>query len=342
MEDRKPSEQEPTFWVRDVPVYGDAILSPMARYSDVPFRTLCRACGSAMNYTEFVPAGALVNPENSMWRRLDVRPGGEKPMVFQIFGFDAQELLAAALVIQEWGPDIIDINMGCSAPKVSEHGGGVGMMRKPKLVAETFALLSKHLTIPFTGKIRLGWDESSRNFLEIAHIMEDNGASLVAIHGRTRTQKYMGKADWDAIAELKQSVSIPVIGNGDVKTAVDIDRLKAHTGCEAVLIGRAAVGNPWIFGRKAREDLLFSEVVAGIRLHLQEMLAYYGDPNGLIRFRRHLKKYFSGLALKPYLFKLLEADNKEAFEQILQELETAVPQQEPLGNLQKVRYFPSH
>ena len=340
MEEKLPNERKPSFYVRDIPIYGDTILSPMARYSDVPFRTLCRAHGSAMNYTEFVPAGALLHPENSMWRRLDVRPGGEKPMVFQIFGFDAQELLEAALVIQEWGPDIIDINMGCSAPQVSEYGAGVGMMRKPKLVEETFRLLTRHLEVPVTGKIRLGWDESSKNFLEIAHIMEDNGASLVAIHGRTRAQKYMGEADWDPIAELKQSVSIPVIGNGDVKTAVDIDRMKAHTGCDAVMIGRAAVGNPWIFERKAREDVIFAEIMAGIRLHLQEMLAYYGDSAGLRRFHRHLKKYLSGLALKPYLYRLLEVDDREAFELILQEMETAVTLHEPLSTLQKVRYFP--
>jgi nifR3 family TIM-barrel protein len=294
-----------------------------------------------MNYTEFVPAGALLHPENSMWRRLDVKPGGEKPMVFQIFGFDAQELLEAAFVIQEWGPDIIDINMGCSAPQVSEHGAGVGMMRKPKLVEETFRLLTKHLEVPVTGKIRVGWDESSKNFLEIARIMEDNGASLVAMHGRTRAQKYMGKADWDAIAALKQAVGIPVIGNGDVKTAVDIDRMKAHTGCDAVMIGRAAVGNPWIFERKAREDVVFAEITAVIRLHLQEMLAYYGDPYGLKKFGRHLKKYLKGLALKHYQKRLLATNDKDVFEEILQEMETAVPLQEPLAKLHKVRYFPS-
>ena len=340
MEEKQTVEKQPTFWVRDVPVYGDTILSPMARYSDVPFRTLCRAHGSAMNYTEFVPAGALLHAENPMWRRLDVKPGGEKPMVFQIFGFDAQELLDAALVIQEWGPDIIDINMGCSAPQVSEHGAGVGMMRQPKLVEETFRLLAKHLEIPVTGKIRMGWDEASRNFLEIAHIMEDNGASLVAMHGRTRAQKYRGVADWDAIAELKQSVGIPVIGNGDVKTAVDIDRLKTHTGCDAVMIGRAALGNPWIFARKPREDVIFAEIMAVIRLHLQEVLAHYGDPIGLIGFRRHVKKYLSGLALKPYLQLLLATEDKAEFERILQDMETAVPRQESLGKLQKVRYFP--
>lgn len=341
MEEKQPIERKPSFYVRDIPIYGDTILSPMARYSDVPFRTLCRAHGSAMNYTEFVPAGALIHPENSMWRRLDVRPGGETPMVFQIFGFDAQELLEAALVIQEWGPDIIDINMGCSAPQVSEHGAGVGMMRKPKLVEETFRLLTKYLEVPVTGKIRVGWDEASKNFLEIAHIMEDNGASLVAMHGRTRTQKYMGVADWDAIAELKQSMSIPVVGNGDVKTAVDIDRMKAHTGCDAVMIGRAAVGNPWIFERKAREDVVFAEILAGIRLHLQEMLAYYGDPDGLRRFNRHLRKYLKGLALKHYQKRLLATDDKDEFELTLQEMEIAVPLQEPLAILHKVRYFPS-
>jgi len=341
MEEKQPIEQKPTFYVRDVPIYGDTILSPMARYSDVPFRTLCRAHGSAMNYTEFVPAGALLHEKNPMWRRLDVRPSGEQPMVFQIFGFDAQELLEAALVIQEWGPDIIDINMGCSAPQVSEHGAGVGMMRKPKLVEETFRLLTKHLEVPVTGKIRIGWDDNSRNFVEIVRIMEDNGASLVAMHGRTRFQKYRGVAEWDPIAELKQAVSIPVIGNGDVKTAVDIDRMKAHTGCDAVMIGRAAVGNPWIFERKAREDVIFAEITAAIRLHLHEMLAYYGDPHGLKKFGRHLKKYLKGLALKHYQKRLFETDDKYEFELILQEMETAVPLQEPLVKLHKVRYFPS-
>jgi tRNA-dihydrouridine synthase B len=340
MEEKQPVSQKPTFWVRDVPVYGDVILSPMARYSDVPFRALCRAYGSAMSYTEFVPAGALLHDKNPMWRRLDVRPGGEKPMVFQIFGFDVQELLDAALVIQEWGPDIIDINMGCSAPQVSEHGAGVGMMRKPKLVAKTFRLLNEHLEIPVTGKIRLGWDGSSKNYLEIARIMEDNGASLVAIHGRTKAQKYRDEADWDAIAELKQAVSIPVIGNGDVKTAVDIDRIKAYTGCDAVMIGRAAVGNPWIFARKPREEVLFADIMAAIRLHLREMLAYYGDPAGLVSFRRHLKKYLSGLALKHYQRRLMVIDDKDEFEAVLREMETAVPIQEPLAKLQRVRYFP--
>jgi len=339
MSKRQTPHDKPNFWVRDIPVYGDTILAPMAQYSDVPYRALCRAHGSAMSYTEFVPATALLHERNPMWRRLDIKPGGEKPMVFQIFDYDPKRLLAAARRIETWGPDIIDINMGCSAPQISDQGAGVAMMRYPERVAETFRLLSKHLTVPVTGKIRLGWDATSKNYLEIAHIMEDNGAALIAIHGRTREQKYRGQADWDAIAALKQAVRIPVIGNGDVKTAADIDRMKAHTGCDAVMIGRAAVGNLWIFSRRDRETVAFTDIVSAIRLHLQEMVAYYGQEDGLYRFKRHLRKYLAGLALKPYVQAMIAAKETETFLQILYEMETAVPLHEPVAALSKIRAF---
>lgn len=332
--------KEPAFWVRDVPVYGDAILAPMARYSDVPNRALCRQYGSAMNYTEFVPANALLREPNPLWRRLDIHPDGEPPMVFQIFGSDAQELLAAAQRIEVWGPDIIDINMGCSSPKVSEQGAGVAMMRQPKLVAETFALLTRHLQVPVTGKLRLGWGQDSRNYLEIARIMVDNGAAAVALHGRTRSQKYGGQADWDAIAALKQAVAVPVIGNGDVDAPEAIAAMRAYTGCDAVMIGRAAIGNPWIFARQERWDLTFAEVTAVIRLHLREMVAHYGDVDGLVRFRRHLRRYFAGLALKRFLQPLLATTDLVMFEELLQAIETAVPLDLPLHELKKRTWFP--
>jgi tRNA-dihydrouridine synthase B len=330
----------PTFHVRDIPIYGNTILSPMAAYSDVPYRAICRRFGAAMQYTEFVPAEALLQQPNPLWQRLDSHPNGERPLVFQIFGHDARQILQAAQRIEAWEPDIIDINMGCSAPKISEKGAGVGMMRQPKLVAETFRLLSKHLAVPVTGKLRLGWDETSQNYLEIAKIMVDNGASLVALHGRTRSQKYRGTADWDAIARLKQSVSVPVLGNGDVKTAVDIDKLKAHTGCDGIMIGRAAVGNPWIFARQERETLTFREVTAVIRQHLQESLAHYGNPAGLINFRRHLKRYLSGLALKPFLRPMLATEDVAEFEELLGVIETAVPNHLPIAQLMKLTRFP--
>ena len=334
----------PSFFIRDLPVYGDTILSPMAAYSDVPFRAICRQFGAALHYTEFVPTEALLGDPNPLWRRLDVHPAGEHPMVFQIFGNDAQQILAAAQRIESWGADIIDINMGCSVPKVSEKGAGVGMMRQPKLVAETFRLLSKHLTVPVTGKLRLGWDETSQNYLEITKIMVDNGAALVALHGRTRSQKYRGQADWDAIARLKQLVNVPVLGNGDVRTVADIDRLKAYTNCDGVMIGRAALGNPWLLARVDREQLMFGEITAVIRQHLHEAISYYGTQDGLENINRHLKKYFSGLALKPFLRAFQAVQTASEFEDLLGVMETAVPQNVPIAELRKVTYFelPNH
>ncbi len=328
-------KEKPNFWVRDVPVYGDTILAPMAGYSDVPYRSLCRAYGSTMHYTEFVPVEALLGRKvhERFRRRLDKAPN-ESPMVFQIFGNDAQLLLKAALRIQEWGPDIIDINMGCSTRKVSGRGAGVGMMPQPDLVADTFQLLTSQLSVPVSGKIRLGWNATQQNYLEIARIMQENGAALIAMHGRTKEQKYGGIANWAAIAELKQAVMVPVIGNGDVKTPADIELMKRQTGCDAVMIGRAAIGNPWIFSGQNRNELVFPEIMAAICLHGREMAAYYGEKNGLIQFRKHLKQYLSGIpGVDDLLNQLLSVDTVSEFKGLLIELETAVPSQVPLAEL---------
>jgi nifR3 family TIM-barrel protein len=184
--------------------------------------------------------------------------------------------------------------MGCSTRKVSGRGAGVGMMKKPELIAETFRLLSQHLTVPVTGKIRLGWEEN-QNYLEIGRILEDNGAQLVAIHPRTKEQQYRGKANWDAIAELKQALSIPVIGNGDISTPAQIDEMLAYTGCDAVMIGRGAIGNPWLLARKERDDLAFSVILAAIHRHLNAMVDFHGERIGISMFRKYLKRYLMGI-----------------------------------------------
>ena len=306
---------QPTFYVGDVPVYGDVILSPMAGYSDVPYRALCRAYGSAMHYTEFVPVEALqgrANRSSRFWRRLDRQPG-EHPLVFQIFGNDAQLILNAALRIEPLGPDIIDINMGCSTRRVSGRGAGVGMMPQPELVAETFHLLSQHLSVPISGKLRLGWDDEQRNYADIARIMVDNGAALIAMHARTKIQKYDGRADWDEIARLRSLVDVPVIGNGDVRSPQDIERMKAHTGCDAVMIGRAAIGNPWIFARRRRDEISRDDVLEAIAIHLREMVVYYGERPGITQFRKHLKRYLELLPeMEPLLPELLTCTDEGA------------------------------
>jgi tRNA-dihydrouridine synthase B len=280
----------PIFHVGDVPVYGDAILAPMDGFSDWPFRSLCSALGSAMSYSEFVPVEAITRVFERMRPRF-VYEETERPVVFQIYGDDPDEILQAALRVQELSPDIIDINMGCPAKTVANRGAGVGLMRTPLKVARIFRALSHALKVPVTGKIRLGW-EDCRSYVLIARIVEENGGAAIAVHGRTKEQGYYrGEADWDAIAEVKAAVKIPVIGNGDVKSAADIERMKQHTGCEAVMIGRAAVGNPWIFSRLDRTQVSPEMVREMVHRHLERSLAFYGEHKGLILFRKHAAQY---------------------------------------------------
>lgn len=279
----------PSFCVGDVPVYGDAILAPMDGFSDWPFRSLCSALGSAMSYTEFVRAEGITHAFDRMLPRFTYEEG-ERPVVFQIYADDPDELLKAALRVQELSPDIIDINMGCPSKSVSHHGAGVGMMRSPLKVARTFKKLTAALKIPVTGKIRLGWDDC-RNYRLIARIVEENGGAAIAIHGRTKEQSYGGQADWDAIAEVKQMVGIPVIGNGDVKIPGDIDRMKEYTRCDAVMIGRAAIGNPWIFSRMERSQVTDEMLRRMVQQHLQKSASFYGTRKGVILFRKHATQY---------------------------------------------------
>ena len=180
----------------------------------------------------------------------------------------------------------------CSKCKVIRRkGAGSELMAKPDTVARIFSLLSKHLSVPVTGKIRLGIDDEHLNYLEIAHIVEDNGGKMLAVHGRTRVQAYTGQARWQPIAEIKQALTIPVIGNGDIVQPEQIDQMIAQTGCDAVMIGRAAVGNPWIIGRSHRDRQPITEVYTITRQHLQSMVDFYGEETGIILFRKHVKNY---------------------------------------------------
>lgn len=281
--------------IRDIPVYGDLILSPMAGFSDKPYRLICREYGSAMSYTEFVSVDGILHSNERTAQMLAFDPS-ERPMTFQIFGNDEVKIEEAARQIEQLGPDIIDLNMGCSVPKVSGHGSGAALLREPAKIGRIFARLTRALSVPVTGKIRLGWDNQSLNYLEVAKVLEDNGAALIAVHGRTKAQAYNGQANWDAIAAIKQAVKIPVIGNGDVQCVADIKRIKRHTGCDAVMIARAAIGNPWIFQRKDIHQITLGEKSKLIHRHLNLMLDFYGEERGLILFRKHVVKYVRGLA----------------------------------------------
>ncbi len=288
----------PSFYIGDLPIYGDLVLAPMDGITDSPFRSIARQFGSAMSYTEFINGLDITNQHPYLDERLKFSEQ-ERPILFQLLDNDPQRMVECALFLRQYNPDGIDINLGCSAKSVVNRGAGAALLRSPQTIAKICSSLTKTLDIPITAKIRLGWDEKSRiqrNYLKIAKILEDNGAKLITVHGRTREQRHEGQADWEAIAEIKQIVRIPVIGNGNVRTPSDIERMKTITQCNAVMIGHAAIGNPWIFSRREISQVAPLDVYQIMCEHLERMVAFYGMPRGLILFRKHAVQY-----LQPYL-----------------------------------------
>jgi tRNA-dihydrouridine synthase B len=313
----------PSFYVKNLPVYGDVILAPMDGYSDLPFRSLARRLGSAMSYTEFINAIDVIYGHPHLDQKLTFQEF-ERPLVIQVFDDDADRLVKAAKKLRSLNPDIIDINMGCSAKCVSGRGAGAGLLKDPKKIAYIFQRLTNELDIPITGKIRLGWDASSRNYREIASIIEENGGQLIAVHGRTKEQAYSGQADWDAIGEVKQQVSIPVIGNGDVKTVTDIRRMRESTGCDGVMIARAAIGNPWIFAGLDRDQVPDQILRETMLVHLDSMIDFYGAERGVVLFRKYAARYLTPFQLAGNLRQqLMTSQNREDFLAYLDEVLTS-------------------
>jgi len=285
---------EPNFRIGNIPIYGDLILAPMDGITDMPFRGLCRRLGSAMTVTEFINALDVIEGNPRYHKRLAFKPY-HRPISLQILGDQPERMLTAAeRLVERVHPDILDINIGCQSKNVTARGAGAALMKTPEKIAHIFQLMTSNFKIPVTGKIRLGWDRDHLNYLEVAKVIQDNGGAMVAVHGRTRKQAYRGNADWEPIREVKEALGIPVVGNGDVQNIDDIEDIKQFTGCDAVMIGRAAVGNPWIFSRLDREDVPGETVKVTIINHLDAMVDFYGQ-RGVITFRKYLKAY-----LKPY------------------------------------------
>lgn len=314
------AENSPTFTIGNLPVYGDVILAPMDGYSDLPFRSLARQLGSAMSYTQFVSAKSVLigRPEVERYLAYDE---SERPVVYQLYGNDPQRLLQAALLLRQRNPDAIDLNLGCSAKAIVSRGAGAGLLRTPKRIAEIMQSLSNALDIPVTAKIRIGWDEQQRNYLQVARSVAENGGALLAVHARTQAQGYNGRADWDTIAEIKASLDIPVIGNGDVRTVADTQNIKDYTGCDAVMIGRAAIGNPWLFAGLDRHQVTPQQVRQVMLQHLKSMQDFYGREDGLMRFRKHAKRYIGPYPLPVVLRReLLTSTTRQAFIQVLEQV----------------------
>lgn len=285
---------QPTFHIGDIPIYGDTILAPMAGFSDLPFRAICREMGSAISYSACITDLAVVHGGPRTAQLADFSEA-ERPVALQLLGAAEQELLAAAEQLLEQRPDIIDLNLGCPARRVVSGGRGAALLRNPPLVGRLASRLVASLPVPVTAKIRLGWDDASRNYLEVARILEQAGVALIAVHGRTRAQQYSGRADWGAIDQVQQAVSVPVVANGDVRTVEDIKAIKRATGCPAVMIGRGAIGNPWIMAHRSIAQVPWAERLALVRRHALWMADYYGEGLGVVLFRKHIVRYIQGL-----------------------------------------------
>ncbi len=298
--------------IGSVPIYGDLILAPMDGITDNPFRALCRGLGSAMVVTEFINALDVIE-DNPRYPKRTIFTEDQRPVSLQILGNDPERMLTAAIPLVEGvQPDILDINLGCQSKKRDLPWRWRSLLRSPEVIARIFSLMTREFNIPVTGKIRLGWDDDSLNYLEVAKIIEDNGGAMVAVHGRTRQQAYRGQAIWEPIREVKQALHIPVIGNGDVVTVADIERIKQETGCDAVMIGRAAVPNPWIFSRLDRDQVSPQDAMQTILTHFKSIVAYYGE-RGVITFRKYLKAYLAPYPIpREELLALLREKDQDA------------------------------
>ena len=216
---------------------------------------------------------------------------GQRPFAYQIFDNSPDRILQTALYLETKNPDFIDINMGCSAKTVANRGAGAGLLKEPATIKQIMSLLTRELSVPITAKIRLGWDETSLNYLSISKLLEDYGCAMISVHGRTKKQGYQGSANWDAIAEVKQNVKIPVLANGDVNSMADVHNILKITNCDGVMIGRSALKNPWIFAGLDIDQITMEEKMDLLAEHLDLMTGFYGLESGLILFRKYIKFY---------------------------------------------------
>ena len=313
--------------IGEIKLAAPLALAPMAGITDLPFRLICRRLGCGMTVSEMVSAKGLLykNVKTTEMLRID---DGERPTAIQLFGSVPEELAEAARMVEAGGADMIDFNMGCPVPKIVNNGEGSALMKQPQLAHDILAAMVKAVKIPVTVKFRAGWDDSSRNAVEIARAVEAAGVSAVAVHGRTRQQFYEGKADWGIIAEVKQAVKVPVFGNGDIFTVEDGLRMLAETGVDGLMIGRGADGNPWIFrelaavlrGEERPAAPSLQERLAQAAEHLDMLIDYKGEHISVKEMRRHISAYLKGLPhAAEFRGRFHKVDTREQFMELLAE-----------------------
>ena len=292
------------FEIADLIARGGAGLAPMAGVTDAAMRFLCHEQGAAWSVSEMLSAKGWVFSKGRNRNALDIlaRLPGEGPAGLQLFGSDPAYIAEAARQLEGRGFDFIDLNFGCPAPKITGNGEGSAMMREPARIGAVVRAAVEATKLPVTAKIRAGWDAESINAPEVARACADNGARAIAVHARTRAQQYGGQADWRVIADVKRAVDVPVFGNGDVRGGADAARMMVQTGCDAVIVGRAAQGNPWVFAEiaaalKSRPWTPPSDrarVETAIR-HYELEMALYGEKRAVLEMRKHIAWYVHGM-----------------------------------------------
>lgn len=314
--------------IGNVTLENNLILAPMAGVTDLPFRLLCREQGAGLLCMEMVSAKAILYKNKNTEELLAIDPG-ENPVSLQLFGSDPHIMSEIAKQIEDRPFDILDINMGCPVPKVVNNGDGSALMKNPRLAGEIIEKTARAIKKPVTVKIRKGFDENSVNAVELAHIAQESGAAAIAVHGRTRAQFYAGKADWDIIRQVKEAVSIPVIGNGDIRTAEDVIAMQSRTGCDGFMIARGAEGNPWIFRQilhyfQTGEQLKrpdFRQVTEMLLRHARMQMEFKGEYIGIREIRKHAAWYTAGYRNSSKLRgRINEVENYEQLETLFREV----------------------
>lgn len=298
---------------------GRALLAPLAGVTNLPFRLVARRCGCSLCFTEMISANGLIRESAQTIEYLKTSPE-DRPLGVQLFGADPRVMARAAEVVAAQKPALIDINMGCPVKKVIKTGSGAVLMKDPLLAGRIIAAVVRATRLPVSVKIRSGWNSGAINAVQIAKIAEDSGAAMIIVHGRTADQGFSGSADWDVIGRVKSAVRIPVVGNGDIRKPGDVFRMLAQTGCDAVMVGRGALGNPWIFqgirqllaGEKDCSHPSLSDRQKVIEQHWEEEVRYCGRHFADRSFRKQLLWYTRGLAgsarLRETLGKMTDSD----------------------------------
>jgi len=317
--------------IGNIKIENGIFLAPMEEVSDYPFRMICKKMGADVLYSEFISSEALIRDAEKAFKKMTILPG-EHPIGIQIYGNRVEAMVEAAQIAQEKDPDFIDINFGCPVKKVALKGAGAGLLRDIPLMIKICEEVVKHTSLPVTAKTRLGWDTNDIVIIDVAKQMESVGIEALTLHARTRAQAFKGEADWQWIAETKNAVNIPVIGNGDVTEPQHVKEMFDLTGCDAVMIGRGAIHNPWIF-RQAKEFLNsgiippspdLKEKIDLLILHLKYSVEYKGERRGVLEMRKHYSGYLKGLPnISKFRLQLMQYTTLEPIIELLNKLKSS-------------------